>query len=157
MARFRYLTKKFEKKKRQPLSEKEYKIIDEAFEYFIKLNFTDEKKRTSEFLKDAYPFKIRLIIILVFGLLSLFLNYYFVYPKKMHDWWNIVHFVTLISVVNLIVFAFSFFRSKMEMNEYYADFRIYYKYHKKIIMRTNSYQEYLTELKNNKLWNRNSK
>tara|TARA_R110002051_G_C8468737_1_gene459674 strand:+ start:44 stop:502 length:459 start_codon:yes stop_codon:yes gene_type:complete len=143
---FGYLTKKFDRNRRQRLTRQEYELIKNNYSEFINYNLNIIQTDNKVDLRNGYPYKTRLIILIVLGIAALAVE--IIFPAnsidyKRPDWIWIIYIGLIFVGINSLVYLASFIRSFAEFYDYKADFKKYYKYHNKLVQKSTSYENYL--------------
>ena len=150
MPKLEYLINEFNRPKSDPLTDSEYHGIKRNYKEFIDLHLKENRENRKEILKNAYPYKIRLILLLTFAIPAVIVDETYKNRADQPDWTHIFWVGLLIIGINSIWFLISYLKSFTEIGDYFRQQSNYFKFHKKYVTSSRNYEHYLELLNNRK-------
>ena len=143
MPKLEYLKTEFIRDKTELLTELEYNGIKRNYKEFTRSYLKEAKYKRKEILKNAYPYKTRLILLIAFALPAIIVEEIYKGRFDQPDWTHWFSLGLLFVGINSIWFLMSYLKSFTEFGDYFNQQQNYFKFHKKYVDNSRSYDHYL--------------
>lgn len=145
MGRIQYLENKFDRGKTDFIYPNEYDLMKKDFKLFLKLIENESDEERSQIIKETYRYKLRLVLLVIFTVLTYIFEELITYDGQRPTWTNFFQIIFLLMCMSNFFYFYSFLKSYFGLGEGFRQKRDYFKFHYKLVLDSTSYVDYLNK------------